>query len=280
MLSRTVQGQSPTRNPNPGYQLSAATGLHQGDRRQQQDQVALLAHPYVTGCVMGVVADGMGGCTGGRKASDQVILTARQLFEHYQPNTDHPAELLREIAQQAHTLIKLTAITTEQQPHSTLAIFLVIPGGTCLCAHSGDSRIYYFHDGALVKRTLDHSYVQALVDRGRLTEQEAAVHPQSNVLTSCLGMAQEPQLDMFRIPQLKIGDALLACSDGLWHYFTTEELGRVVSSLPPSDASQLLVHKARERAMGGGDNLSLAIVRINPLAPDKKAVESEFPPLR
>jgi len=264
---------------NGGYRLSAATGLHQGDRGQQQDQVILLAHPYVTGCVIGVVADGMGGRTGGRKASDQVILTAGQLFERYMPGTDDSAELLREITLQAHTMVKLTALTTEQEPHSTIAAFLINPNGACFCVHSGDSRIYYFHRDKLLKRTLDHSYVQTLVNQGQLTEQEAAVHPQANVLVSCLGTPSEPRMGRLHIPQLSIGDSLLACSDGLWHYFTAKELGMVIASMPPREASQFLVHKARERAMGRGDNLSLAIVRIEPLAPGSAVVGSAFTPL-
>lgn len=248
-----------------GHRLSAATGLDQGDRDHQQDQVILLADPNAAGCVLGVIADGMGGRTGGRLASDQVILTAQQLFERYLPGTDDSAGLLRQIALEAHMVIKLTAITTEQQPHSTVAAFLINPSGECCWLHSGDSRIYYFRGNELIKRTRDHSYVQTLVDQGRLTEQEAAVHPKSNVLSSCLGIEQDPELDICCIRQLKVGDSLLACSDGLWHYFTDEELGTVISSMPPREASQLLVREARQRAMGGGDNLSLSIVRIDRL---------------
>jgi len=248
-----------------GYRLNAATGLHPGDLEQQQDQVALLPHPNAAGCVMGVIADGMGGRTGGRQASDQVILTARQLFEHYLPDEDDTAALLREIALEAHMVVKLTAITTERQPHSTIAAFLINPGGECFWLHSGDSRIYHFRGNALLQRTQDHSWVQMQVDQGRLTEQEAAVHSRSNVLVSCLGTEQDPELDVCRIQHLKIGDSLLACSDGLWHYFTAEELGQVVSSMPPRQASQSLIHEARQRAMGGGDNLSLIIVRIDPI---------------
>jgi Serine/threonine protein phosphatase len=66
--------------------LLAATGIHKGDREYQQDQVALLVHPRHKGCILAVVADGMGGRSGGRKASDQVMLTARQLFERYSPS--------------------------------------------------------------------------------------------------------------------------------------------------------------------------------------------------
>ena len=80
-----------------GYRLSGATGLHKGDREYQQDQVGLFAHPSVQGCVLGVVAHGMGGRTGGRKASDQVLLTARQLFERYVPEDEDAAVLLQQI---------------------------------------------------------------------------------------------------------------------------------------------------------------------------------------
>ena len=72
---------------DPGYRLAAATGIHRGDRAYQQDQVQIMHHPRVPGCVLGVLADGMGGKSGGRKAADQVLLTAQQLFERYAPET-------------------------------------------------------------------------------------------------------------------------------------------------------------------------------------------------
>lgn len=262
-----------------GYRLSGATGLHKGDRDYQQDQVALLTHPRVQGCVLGVVADGMGGRTGGRKAADQVLLTARQLFERYDPDTDDGASLLRQIGQEAHLVIKLTAIAAEQEPHSTMAAFLINPGGECHWLHTGDSRIHQFRGSQLVRRTTDHSYVQQLVSQGQLTEEEANDHPQSNVLTSCLGTEPDPTLTSQHIPSLQIGDSLLACSDGLWHYFTIDELGSVLNSLSPREASELLVEKARERAAGGGDNLSLVIVKVEPPIDPKPARRSRQMPL-
>lgn len=262
-----------------GYRLSAATGLHRGDRDYQQDQVALITHERSPGCVLGVIADGMGGRTGGRKAADQVLLTARQLFERYDPESDDGAALLRQIAQEAHLVIKLTAIAAEQEPHSAVAMFLVNPGGECFWLHAGDSRIHQFRGAQLVRRTTDHSYVQQLVAMGQLTEQEANDHPQSNVLTSCLGTDPDPTLTSQHIPSLQIGDTLLACSDGLWHYFTIEELGSVVHSLPPREASELLVEKARERAAGGGDNLSLVIVKVEAPVETKPPRRSTHAPL-
>jgi PPM family protein phosphatase len=248
-----------------GYRLTASTGIHKGDREYQQDQVSLFSHPRVSGCVLGIVADGMGGRSGGRKASDQVMMTAKQLFERYSPEHDDAPSMLKQIVQEAHIVIKLTAISSEQEPHSTLAAFLINSAGDCHWIHTGDSRIYHYHSGNLVTRTLDHSYVQTLVDRGELTEEEANVHPQSNILMGCLGAEEDPPASVHFIEQLRPGDVLLACSDGIWHYFSPAELGSVLTSLSPREATEFLIEKARSRGHGGGDNLSLVVVKFDPL---------------
>lgn len=250
-----------------GYRLSASTGIHKGDREYQQDQVSLLKHPRINGCLLAIVADGMGGRSGGRKASDQVMLTARQLFERYDPATDDPVATLRQIAQEAHLVIKLTAISAEEEPHSTLAAFLINPGGECHWVHSGDSRVYQFHGNRFIRRTLDHSYVQAMVKRGEITEEQALTHPKSNILIGCLGTESDPPVDFHYVPALHAGDVFMACSDGVWHYFTAAELGEVLSELSPREASEFLIEKARSRARGAGDNLSLVIVKVEPLGP-------------
>ena len=249
-----------------GYRLSASTGMHRGDRAYQQDQVEILVHDRVPGCALAVVADGMGGKSGGRKAADQVVLTARQIFERFVPSKDDPAEMLKQLVNEAHLMIKLTAITAEEEPHSTIASFLVGIERTCDVVHAGDSRVYHFRGADMVSRTVDHSFVQRLVDEGKISEDEANSHPQSNLLTGCLGTHQDPPLSLAHIEQLEIGDAVLACSDGLWHYLTPKELGAIVHALPPREASEMLVSKARQRARGGGDNLSLALIRVEPLS--------------
>jgi serine/threonine protein phosphatase PrpC len=169
------------------------------------------------------------------------------------------------MAHEAHTVIRLTAISSEQEPHSTLAAFIVNPGGDCHWVHVGDSRIYHFHDSRLVHRTLDHSYVQTLVDRGELSEKEARDHPHSNILTGCLGSDEEPPAQVHSIEHLSPGDSIMACSDGVWHYFDDEEMGTVLERLTPREASECLIDRARSRARGAGDNLSLVIVRLEPL---------------
>jgi PPM family protein phosphatase len=247
------------------FRLSAATGLHKGDRAYQQDQVEVMVHARTQGSVLALVADGMGGKSGGRKAADQVLLTGRQIYERFVPLEDDPADMLRQVVQESHLMIKLTAITSEEEPHSTLAAFCLSPNMACDIAHAGDSRVYHFRGAEMMRRTVDHSFVQRLIDEGKISEEAANTHPQSNLLTGCLGTHAEPPVSLWHIDKLEYGDTMLACSDGLWHYFTPKEIGAIVHALPPREASEMLISKARQRARGGGDNLSLALARVDPL---------------
>src|SRR6476660_3494232 len=106
------------------YKIEAATGQHIGDRKEQQDRVALFAAPRAPGYMMAVLADGMGGLSGGALAAEQVIRTARQAFDLFSPQTDKVDNLLATIARDAHTIIKLTAISSEKLPHSTCVILV------------------------------------------------------------------------------------------------------------------------------------------------------------
>jgi serine/threonine protein phosphatase PrpC len=247
------------------FRFTAATGLHRGDRAYQQDQVEMMAHPRVQGAVLAVLADGMGGKSGGRKAADQVLLTARQIFDRFVPEQDDAADMLRQLIVESHLMIKLTAITSEEEPHSTVASFCVNPNLSCDVVHAGDSRVYHFRGAEMMRRTVDHSFVQRLIDEGKLTEEAANSHPQSNLLTGCLGTHADPPVTLWHIDQLEFGDSMLACSDGLWHYFTPKEIGAILHALPPREASEMLISKARQRARGGGDNLSVALARIDAL---------------
>jgi len=247
------------------FRLTAATGLHKGDRAYQQDQVEVIVHERVAGCALAIVADGMGGKSGGRKAADQVLLTGRQIFDRFVPAQDDGSEMLRQLVMESHLMIKLTALTSEEEPHSTLAAFIVTPDLACDVVHAGDSRVYHFRGAELARRTVDHSFVQRLIDEGKISEEAANTHPQSNLLTGCLGTHADPPMSLWHIDRMDFGDTLLACSDGLWHYFSAKEIGAIAHALPPREASEMLISKARQRARGGGDNLSLALVRIDPL---------------
>jgi serine/threonine protein phosphatase PrpC len=139
---------------------------------------------------------------------------------------------------------------------------MVMPDASCHWVNAGDSRIYHFNQGRLLRRTLDHSYVQTLVDKGYLTPEQANSHPQSNVLVGCLGTEADPPATAALIPALAAGDALVACSDGVWHYLTDDEMGHIVDQLPAKESCQTLISIARERARGYGDNLSVLVVKF------------------
>src|SRR5205085_11774315 len=118
--------------------IEAASGTHIGDKREQQDRLALLSSPKHRGVMMAVVADGMGGLSGGALAAEQVISTTKQVFEGYSSTAPEGA-LLRSLTQEAHVAIQLLRFTSEQEPHSTIAA-LLLHGERAEWAHSGDSR--------------------------------------------------------------------------------------------------------------------------------------------
>ena len=248
------------------YQAEACVAKHVGDRTEQQDWVAVFAHPARKGTLLAVLADGMGGHSGGAMAAEQVVLKAKQNFETFAPASESPEDLLRSVVDEAHIVIKLTRFTSEQDPHSTAVVFMMQPDRADW-AHCGDSRFYHFRNGKLMTRSADHSLVEELVRKGRLDAESAARHPNRNVLLSCLGADREPRVDLGHVSPLQGGDAFLLCSDGLWGYISEDEFGDVLASHTPRDAASTLIEMARHRARGGGDNISLAIVKLVELPP-------------
>ena len=241
--------------------IDSCVAHHIGDRHEQQDRASVFAHRVRRGAFMAVLADGMGGHTGGAMASEQVVLKAMQSFDLFAPQSESPQVLLASIINEAHVVIRLTRFTSEKDPHSTAAVLMVQPDRVDW-AHCGDSRIYHFSGEQLVSRTDDHSMVAEMVRRGQLTEDEAAVHNQRNVLLSCLGSDRQPEIKFGGLPKLVQGDSFLLCSDGLWAYFSDAELGQVIAWNSARAAAQWLIDEARVRAHGTGDNISVIIIKI------------------
>ena len=247
-----------------GYRLSATTGIHRGDRAYQQDQVLILPHARVPGCVMAVLADGMGGKSGGRKAADQVLLTAQQLFERYSPTRDDPTEALKQLVLEAHLMIKLTAITSEEEPHSTIAAFMISPTRECDFVHAGDSRIYHFRAAEMV--TLDRPLLRpaprrrAPDHRGR-SQQPSAVEPAHRLPGHLPGSAAGAKAHRpargrrQRAVVQRRPVALLHAARA------RRDRARAAAARGDRDARR----QGAPAARGSGDNLSLALVRVEPL---------------
>lgn len=250
--------------------VDACAAQHQGDRKEQQDRVAILPHGRLRGTALAVVADGMGGHTGGALAAEQVVHTAKGCLDHFSPNDETAQALLESSMLEAHTMIKASRFMNEKDPHSTAVLMLLQPGGIHW-AHCGDSRLYRFHDGGLVSRTVDHSYVEHLVATGRITPEQALIHPNKNILLTSLGGQDEPKFSFDGPCEVVAGDSYVLCSDGVWAYFDDEEIGRIVASNSARQACETLIERARERAAGQGDNLSLAIIKLLEVIPPKPA---------
>lgn len=250
------------------FTIETCTAQHIGDRSEQQDRVGLFAHPTQKGTLLAVLADGMGGHTGGALAAEQVVQSAKLNFQANPPASANLEQMLAASINDAHDGIKLTAMSSEQDPHST-ACLLILQPGRADWAHCGDSRIYHYRDGVKVSRTYDHSHVMNLVKMGYLTEEQAETHPQKNLLISCLGDDAAPKIDFGSTMPLVGGDCFLLCSDGLWAYFSDDELGRVLNEFPVRQAAEILINSARDRAKGRGDNCSLAIVRLKEIEEEK-----------
>lgn len=248
------------------FKVSACVADHIGDRADQQDRVAILTSPNHPGTMMALLADGMGGRSGGRMASDQVMSTARSVFEELPDGKSTTLDVLRRIANEAHAVVRLTAMASEKEPHSTI-VAVILRRNSAVWVHAGDSRLYHYRDGALVDKTIDHSYGSQLAPDGTLVEGGPETDRYKNILFSAIGIGHELRLDFGEVPDLRAGDSFVLSSDGLWAYFTEQEIGEIVDKSPVREAAETLVRMARERARGYGDNLSIAIVKLD--KPDK-----------
>ena len=246
------------------YKIEAGTAQHIGSRAEQNDRTALFTGARAPGFMLAVLADGL---AGGAIASEQVLHTAKQLFDEFKPgdqcDTERMAHLLRDIIHETHLIIKMNGVATQSEPHSTFVGLLIAPTGQAVWAHVGDSRLYRFTEGQCTVRTSDAEYIDHLVGTDKLPPDAARNHRHSKLLVNVLGNSRkEPFATIGVAEQLLAGESFLLCSAGLWHFFTDAELGAVLSKHTPRLASEMLINKAGERAQGKGDNCTMAIVKL------------------
>jgi len=245
------------------YKIEAGTAQHIGNRPAQNDRVALLRGARAPGYVLAVLSDGIAGAAG----ADQVLHTARQVFDEFKPGDRPPPErlgqLLHEIVSETHLVIKMNAVTTQTEAHASFVGLVLTPHGQAVWAHVGDSRLYHFRDGKCLARTGDAAYVEHLVSSDKLPEDAAKNHRKSKLLLNVMGNSRkEPFVTIGSHAGLAPGDVFLLASDGLWHFFTDAELAAVTGKTTPRQASEMLINKAGERSQGKGGNCSMAIVKL------------------
>ena len=212
-----------------------------------------------------VVCDGMGGHAAGREAAELALATIVEGFERAEAG-ERPAEVLRAAIEEASRRVHVmrTSEIALGRPGSTVVAALLHAHGTEI-AHVGDSRAYLVHEGQISRLTRDHSIVQELVDRGLLSAQQAAHHPEANRITRALGMTGEVEVDV-RAPAVPhvTGDAFVLCSDGLSDLVEDQEILAIVASEPAAQAVGKLVDLANAR--GGHDNVTVIVLRAREAA--------------
>ena len=221
--------------------------------------------------MLAVVCDGMGGAAGGKIASTVCADEfSRRFAESYATLIGDATEILpfdvhrvySQAVYHANLSVFHRAVTTPalHGMGTTLAAAFVT-GDALFCANIGDSRVYLVREGHATRVTHDDTCVQALVDEGAITEEEARVHRDKHILTAALGTA--PYMDFqFVTEELRPADILLLCSDGLTDYYADAEIGAAVSAAHgdlQAAADRFIMGAC---ARGGKDNITVALLCV------------------
>ncbi|MGD8856262.1 MAG: protein phosphatase 2C domain-containing protein [Chloroflexota bacterium] len=274
-VGRPAEAPAPVANRLVG--LNAAQCCHIGNIRERNEDSSFIFTAEFGGqepllpAGLYIVADGMGGHHAGHEASKNAARLAAQhvLEKIYVPllhdssaRGGHPQEPIGEVMVDAVQAANHYIHDNDPKKNSgtTLTAALIL-GKRLYVAHVGDSRAYLYTGGKLKLLTTDHSYVRRLQDAGQLTEEEAAVHPQRNMLYKAVGQGGDLDIDTFTqtLPQQ---GKLVLCSDGLWGLVSDASIAEVISrELPLPDMADELVMMAR--TAGGHDNITAIVIDFN-----------------
>jgi serine/threonine protein phosphatase PrpC len=230
------------------------------------DQMPTLADEVGYGFV---VADGMGGPTGGEVASQMAITTLVSVALHdpdwvFGISPEDTRRRVQRMAKRWERVQEAIHARGDQEPAlgrmGTTMSAAVSLGTRLVIGHVGDSRVYVFRGGQLCQLTRDHTLVQTMVDLGELTPEEAATHPRRGMLMRSFSAAGDACLGDFQQKTLADGDQLLLCTDGLTDMVDNKTISSVLSrAASPDEACQVLLAAALKK--GGEDNVTIALAR-------------------
>ncbi|MDX6372364.1 MAG: family protein phosphatase [Nocardioidaceae bacterium] len=218
------------------------------------------------------VCDGVGGAARGDIASSTAIAQLRKLEETPPaPGSD----LLEPVSAALHRAHDRIAALVDENPSlngmSTTATVALFDGQRVGMGHVGDSRAYLYRDGEISQLTNDHTFVQTLIDEGRINEAEARVHPHRNLILKAIDGTHDLEPDLFML-ELKVGDRLLLCSDGTSGVLDAGRLADILSSGTPDYAAVELVRASLEA--GSSDNVTCLVADLVEGSPDDPATQA------
>lgn len=210
-----------------------------------------------------IVCDGMGGASGGNVASSVALEKMKEFLKkefNENMNKGNIKALMHNAIREANKAVYAMSLDREDlRGMGTTGVLLIATKGLLHVAHVGDSRAYLKNADGLEQITMDHSYVQDLVNIGQITPEEARVHPQRNIITRVLGVHDDVRCDYAHFDFLK-GDTALACSDGLTNYVDDQKLLEFMQKYENDGKAlaQNLIRYAVES--GGSDNITVAVI--------------------
>lgn len=220
-------------------------------RKRNEDRFHIEAPFYI-------VTDGMGGYKGGEIAS---TLAADEIAAHLRHVTEPGTVALKEAIEAANrAVMERVQVEPELAGMGTTAVVAYIVGDTLYWANVGDSRLYVFSDQSLHQVTTDHSIVQSLYEEGKLDASDLLAHPQRNILTRAVGVAEDLEVDTGSYT-VKNGDRLLLCSDGLTGYVAPDVIEDAFRQ-EPSDERLLEDLIKLVYAKGARDNVTIVVGTI------------------
>ena len=206
------------------------------------------------------VSDGMGGADAGEVASALVVESLRQAMIEAEGKLDWD-EATKQAVERANREVWSAARAPGRKGMGATVTAVCVKGATAHIAEVGDSRAYLLRGGRVRQVTRDQSFVQYLVDAGALKPEEAANYPMKNVVLQAMGQKPDVQVALGRL-ELRRGDKLLLCSDGLSGKVTAEEMLAKIQQAPSLEAAcHALVDLANER--GGDDNITVVLARLD-----------------
>jgi serine/threonine protein phosphatase PrpC len=206
-----------------------------------------------------IVADGMGGHAAGELASATAVATLAQLELSPPQASEVLAALADAIDDTGASIRGVIEADTDLAGMGTTVTSLYWMGERIAIVHVGDSRAYLMRGDELTQLTHDHTYVQTLIDAGRITEEEAAIHPRRSLIMRALDGLNPVEPDL-SVREARVGDRYLLCSDGLSGVMSADEIAAIMSSGDPTGSVTRLVDFALER--GAPDNVTVVIADV------------------
>ncbi len=229
---------------------------------RHSNQDAYFAGEISQDVTFAVVCDGMGGANAGNVASEMAVKTISEyIINSYRNNmsVDDIIKMLKNAITSANIEIFDKANSDKAlKGMGTTVVAAVVRGGNAVIANVGDSRIYHVND-TLTQLTTDHSIVQTLIESGKITVEDAKVHPRKNIITRALGAEQQVAVDVGE-HNLSVGDSLLLCTDGLTNFVSEDDILNTFNDNDISAVCEKLVGLAN--IGGGGDNITAVTLTL------------------